>query len=58
MMELSIGVVLIDIKLMFCSKLINLAEPGTIDERAINKKSSLNVYQKTENMVLFPFCSS
>jgi hypothetical protein len=33
------------------SKLINLAEPGTIDERALNKKPTLNVYQKTENLV-------
>lgn len=37
--------------LIYC-KLINLAEPGTIDERAINKKDTLNVYQKTENLNL------
>ncbi|CAE7649151.1 FIM3, partial [Symbiodinium microadriaticum] len=30
-------------------KLINLAVPDTIDERALNKRDSLNVYQKTEN---------
>lgn len=33
------------------SKLINLAVPGTIDERAINKKS-LNTYTKLENLTL------
>ena len=33
------------------SKLINLAVPGTIDERAINKKN-LNTYTKLENLVL------
>mmetsp|Transcript_113 Transcript_113/g.206 ORF Transcript_113/g.206 Transcript_113/m.206 type:complete len:631 (+) Transcript_113:113-2005(+) len=37
--------------LIFC-KLINLAVPDTIDERALNKKESLNVYQKTENVNL------
>jgi len=30
-------------------KLVNLAEPDTVDERAINIKSKLNIYQKTEN---------
>jgi len=33
--------------------------PDTIDERAINKKHPLNVYQKTENLVGFlayPLC--
>lgn len=39
------------------SKLINLAVPDTIDERALNKRDTLNVYQKTENVVrmLYPF---
>ncbi|CAI4227214.1 unnamed protein product [Auanema sp. JU1783] len=36
--------------LILC-KLINLAVPGTIDERAINKKS-LNTYTKLENLTL------
>jgi len=31
--------------LMLC-KLINLAEEGSIDERALNKKKNMNVYQK------------
>ena len=35
----------------FCSKLINLAVPETIDERAINKKN-LNTYTKLENLTL------
>ena len=35
----------------FCSKLINLAVPGTIDERAVNKKN-LNTYTKLENLTL------
>ncbi len=33
-------------------KLINAAVPGTIDDRTINHKSPLNVYQKTENLRL------
>jgi hypothetical protein len=33
--------------LLLC-RLINLACPDTIDERAINKKDNLNLYQKTE----------
>jgi len=37
--------------LLLC-RLINLAAPDTIDERAINKKDSLNIYQKTENINL------
>lgn len=37
--------------LLLC-KLINLAQPDTIDERALNIKESLNVYQKTENVNL------
>jgi hypothetical protein len=28
-----------------------LAVPDTIDERALNKRDTLNVYQKTENVV-------
>tara|TARA_B110000305_G_scaffold236171_1_gene297067 strand:- start:189 stop:590 length:402 start_codon:yes stop_codon:yes gene_type:complete len=31
--------------LMLC-KLINLAEEGSIDERALNKKATMNVFQK------------
>ena len=34
------------------SKLINLAVSDTIDERALNKKEKLNVYEKTENQNL------
>ncbi len=26
--------------------------PGTIDERALNKKANLNIFQKTENLNL------
>ena len=37
--------------LIFC-KLINLAVPDTIDERALNKKIPMNIYQKTENLNL------
>ena len=37
--------------LILC-RLINMAVPDTIDERAINKKESVNVYQKTENQNL------
>lgn len=37
---------------MFCSKLINLAVPGTIDERAINTRRILNPWEKTENHTL------
>jgi plastin-1 len=33
-------------------QLINFAVPGTIDERAINKKANLNIFQKTENVNL------
>ena len=33
-------------------KLINLAQFDAIDERAINIKENLNVYQKTENQNL------
>lgn len=34
------------------SKLINLAVPGTIDERAINTKAVLNPWEKNENHTL------
>ena len=37
--------------LLLC-KLINLAEEGSVDERALNKKANMNVYQKTENQNL------
>lgn len=35
-----------------CSKLINVAVPGTIDERAINTKRSLNPWERNENHTL------
>lgn len=34
------------------SKLINVAVPGTIDERAINTKAVLNPWEKNENHTL------
>lgn len=34
------------------SKLINVAVPGTIDERAINKKRVLNPWERNENHTL------
>lgn len=37
--------------LLFC-KLINLAVSQTVDERALNKKDKLSVYQKIENLNL------
>jgi plastin-1 len=36
----------------FLRKLINVAVPGTIDERAINKKRSLNLWERNENHTL------
>jgi len=36
----------------FCSKLINVAVPGTIDERAINTKKTLNPWERNENLTL------
>lgn len=36
----------------FCSKLINVAVPGTIDERAINTKTVLNPWERNENHTL------
>lgn len=35
-----------------CSKLINVAVPGTIDERAINTKRVLNPWERNENHTL------
>lgn len=35
-----------------CSKLINVAVPGTIDERAINTKKILNPWERNENHTL------
>ncbi|KAK9091951.1 hypothetical protein Syun_026862 [Stephania yunnanensis] len=35
-----------------CSKLINVAVPGTIDERAINTKTVLNPWERNENHTL------
>lgn len=37
---------------LFCSKLINVAMPGTIDERAINIKRVLNPWERNENHTL------
>lgn len=37
---------------MILCKLINLANHDAIDDRAINKKENMNVYQKTENQNL------
>ncbi len=37
--------------LLFCSKLINKSQPGTIDERAINK-TNLTIYRIHENLTL------
>lgn len=34
------------------SKLINLAAPGTIDERAVNLKDKLNPWERSENHTL------
>ncbi|WOL03695.1 hypothetical protein Cni_G12415 [Canna indica] len=34
-------------------KLINVAVPGTIDERVINTKRVLNLWEKNENLMLF-----
>lgn len=39
-------------KYCFCSKLINVAVPGTIDERAINTKKVLNPWERNENHTL------
>ncbi|KAL9263075.1 Fimbrin-1-like protein [Drosera capensis] len=36
----------------WCSKLINVAVPGTIDERAINTKKELNPWERNENHTL------
>lgn len=38
--------------LIFYSKLINVAVPGTIDERAINVKRVLNPWERNENHTL------
>lgn len=35
-----------------CSKLINVAVPGTIDERAVNMKRLLNPWERNENHTL------
>src|ERR1044072_1771826 len=36
----------------FCSKLINVAVPGTIDERAINTKRNPSLWEKNDNHTL------
>lgn len=38
--------------MFFRSKLINLAVPGTIDERAINTKKTQNPWERNENHTL------
>lgn len=38
--------------LWFFSKLINVAVPGTIDERAINMKRVINPWERNENHTL------
>jgi len=38
--------------LILSSKLINVAVPGTIDERAINTKQVLNPWERNENHTL------
>ncbi|KAL0300405.1 UNVERIFIED_CONTAM: Fimbrin-5 [Sesamum angustifolium] len=38
--------------IILCSKLINVAVPGTIDERAINTKQVLNPWERNENHTL------
>ena len=38
--------------MLSCSKLINVAVPGTIDERAINTKKVLNPWERNENHTL------
>ena len=35
-----------------CSFLINLAQPDTVDERAINRGAKLSIYQMHENLTL------
>ena len=37
---------------MIYSYLVNLAQPGTVDERAINRGAKLSIYQKLENLTL------
>lgn len=37
---------------VFLSKLINVAVPGTIDDRAINTKKDLNPWERNENHTL------
>lgn len=37
---------------LFRSKLINVAVPGTVDERAINTKRKLNPWERNENHTL------
>ena len=35
-----------------CSLLINLSQPDTVDERAINRGAKLSIYQMHENLTL------
>ena len=37
---------------LWCSKLINVAVPGTIDDRAVNTKRVLNPWERNENHTL------
>lgn len=41
----------VDNGIVFC-KLVNFAQPGTIDERVLNTKESMNVFHVTENINL------
>ena len=43
---------LTSICMVLCSKLINVAVPNTIDERAINTKKVLNPWERNENHTL------
>ena len=43
---------IVDIIFVSCSKLINVAVSGTIDERAINTKQVLNPWERNENHTL------
>lgn len=40
------------LQLSVCSMLVNLSQPNTIDERAINRGAKLSIYQIHENLTL------
>ncbi len=54
LINLSNYFLLINYIFLFCSKLINLSAPDTVDERAINIKTAdkLNIYLQQENQIL------